>query len=55
MLEGDGEVEGAVDHGAEDGAAAGFVDAEAAWCADCGGGGGGDEGGEGGGVRVGLG
>ena len=55
LLEGDGEVEGAVDHGAEDGAPAGFVDAEAAWCADCGWGGGVDEGGEGGGVRVRLG
>ena len=32
MVHGEGEVEYAVDHGAEDWAAAGFVDAEDAFC-----------------------
>ena len=56
MLQFDGEVEDAVDHGADDGAAAGFVDAEDAWCAGGGRGGGavgGDGGGDGGVVGVG--
>ena len=55
LLKWNREIEGAVDHGAEDGAAAGFVDAETAWCAFCCGGGGVNEGGEWGGVGVRLG
>ena len=32
LVLGEGKVEGGVDHGAEDGAAAGFIDAEDAFC-----------------------
>ena len=37
LVQGEGKVEGGVDHGAEDRAAAGFVDAEDAFCGRVGG------------------